>query len=359
MDKLLGWQGGSVQLTITDRNGRDITGDRLIDPRAGQVTSTMATYGRGQTRHLTELSYRQRLYDDRLEVQLGRFGTQAFGAFPCDFQNLMFCGNTAGAWTGDIFYNYPIAQWAAQFKVRASDELALQFGVFEHNPTLLERDEGFKLSTSGSDGVVLPVEMIWTPTKGLFGLPGEYRLGAFYSSADASDVYTGADGQPQPLTADGRFKEHAGAHGYWMVARQQVGQFDSNPERPIEVFSIGQLNDERSSYLRSSLNLGVVLTGPFTARPRDALGFAIGRVEVNQRYVERVDLINQLNGMSDYRSPDFLPLQDTEYSAELYYGVHLTNWLTVRPNLQFLRHPGGVEEVDDAVVAGMKVVASF
>ncbi|MED5611432.1 carbohydrate porin, partial [Pseudomonas sp. JH-2] len=45
--------------------------------------------------------------------------------------------------------------------------------------------------------------------------------------------------------------------------------------------------------------------------------------------------------------------------AELYYGVHVTNWLTVRPNLQYIKHPGGVYEVDNALVAGLKVQSSF
>ncbi len=52
-------------------------------------------------------------------------------------------------------------------------------------------------------------------------------------------------------------------------------------------------------------------------------------------------------------------MQDTEYNAELYYGVHVADWLTVRPNLQYVRHPGGLDEVDDALVAGLKVQLSF
>ncbi|HEQ1769487.1 carbohydrate porin, partial [Pseudomonas aeruginosa] len=53
------------------------------------------------------------------------------------------------------------------------------------------------------------------------------------------------------------------------------------------------------------------------------------------------------------------PLQDTEYNAELYYGVHVTDWLTVRPNLQYIKQPGGVGEVDNALVAGIKIQTVF
>jgi len=54
-----------------------------------------------------------------------------------------------------------------------------------------------------------------------------------------------------------------------------------------------------------------------------------------------------------------VPLQRTEYNAELYYGFHVTNWLTVRPNLQYIKSPGGVDEVDNALVAGLKIQSSF
>ncbi len=62
---------------------------------------------------------------------------------------------------------------------------------------------------------------------------------------------------------------------------------------------------------------------------------------------------------ASYDNPLYQPLQDTEYNAELYYGVHVTDWLTVRPNLQYIKQPGGVDEVDNALVAGIKIQTVF
>ncbi len=45
--------------------------------------------------------------------------------------------------------------------------------------------------------------------------------------------------------------------------------------------------------------------------------------------------------------------------GSLYYGVHVTDWLTVRPNLQYIKQPGGVDEVDNALVAGIKIQTVF
>lgn len=74
---------------------------------------------------------------------------------------------------------------------------------------------------------------------------------------------------------------------------------------------------------------------------------------------DRARLANALNGIDGYDNPAFVPVQDTEYDAELYYGVPLANWLTLRPNLQYIRHPGGVDEVDNALLAGLKIQSTF
>jgi porin len=52
-------------------------------------------------------------------------------------------------------------------------------------------------------------------------------------------------------------------------------------------------------------------------------------------------------------------MRSTEYNYEINYGFHVTNWLTVRPNLQYITHPGGVDEVDNALVAGLKIQSTF
>ncbi|WP_422775641.1 carbohydrate porin [Pseudomonas mediterranea] len=57
--------------------------------------------------------------------------------------------------------------------------------------------------------------------------------------------------------------------------------------------------------------------------------------------------------------PTFTPIQSTEYNSEIYYGIRVTDWLTVRPNLQYVVHPGGTDHVDTALVAGIKLHTKF
>ncbi|MDF3937107.1 carbohydrate porin, partial [Pseudomonas citronellolis] len=201
LQKILGWHGAEFQLTVTERSGNNLSNDRVSDPRAGQLSSVQEVWGRGQTWRLTQMWYKQTFLDDALDIKVGQFGEgEDFNSFPCDFQNLAFCGSQVGNWVGGIWYNWPVAQWAVRVKYNLSPEFFVQVGAYEQNPSNLETGNGFKLSGSGTQGAILPVELVWSPKVGAQQLPGEYRLGYYYSTAKADDVYEDVNGQPQALT---------------------------------------------------------------------------------------------------------------------------------------------------------------
>jgi len=85
----------------------------------------------------------------------------------------------------------------------------------------------------------------------------------------------------------------------------------------------------------------------------------VGGLSVADDVSKRQRLVNEINDVSNYDDPRYLPVQGDEYSAEIYYGAKITNWLTLRPNLQYIVHPGGVNQVDNALVGGLMVRASF
>ena len=57
---------------------------------------------------------------------------------------------------------------------------------------------------------------------------------------------------------------------------------------------------------------------------------------------------------------EFRSRQKSEWAIYKFHLLfHVTNWLTVRPNLQYIANPGGVKQVDNAVVAGLKIQSTF
>jgi len=356
LQKLLGWQDAEFQLTLNNRNGENISNDRIGDPRTGTVSSSQEVWGRGSVTRLTQLWYQQKFLDQALSVKLGRFNEgEDFNTMPCDFQNLSLCGSQVGNYV-NTWYNWPISQWAMRVKYQLTPELFAQVGAYEQNPSNLENDNAFKLSGSGTQGAVLPIELVWSPQ--LNDLPGEYRAGYYYSTADSEDVYKNNAGQSAAL-AGTAYRSASSKHGMWLNLRQQVTSLASDQSRGLSVFANGTLHDKKTNMVDNYVSVGMVYKGLFDARPGDDIGVGFSRIHVNPAYRKNADARNQAAAVYDYNDPSFMPLQDTEYNAELYYGIHMTNWLTVRPNLQYVRHPGGVDQVDDAVVAGLKVQLSF
>ncbi|WMR62428.1 carbohydrate porin, partial [Pseudomonas aeruginosa] len=49
LEKILGWKATEFQFTVTERNGKNLSNDRIGDPRAGHISSVQEVWGRGQT----------------------------------------------------------------------------------------------------------------------------------------------------------------------------------------------------------------------------------------------------------------------------------------------------------------------
>ena len=357
LEKLFGWDNTQAKIQLTNRNGENISNDRIGDPRAGTLSSSQEVYGRGHMVRLTQLWIKHQFLDNKLDIKAGYFGEgEDFNSFPCEFQNLAFCGSQVGNWATNIWYNWPVSQAAIRVKYNISPEFYAQIGAYNQNPSQLEHGNGFKLSGSGTQGAVMPIELVWSPQ--VNGLKGEYRAGYYYSNAKAQDVLKDSNGQPAALSG-AAYRSSSSKHGLWLGAQQQVTSLASDQSRGLSLFANATVHDKKTNAIDNYVQAGLVYKGPFDARAKDDIGFALARVHVNPAYRKNARLANQAAGLYDYDNPGFLPVQDTEYSAELYYGIHLADWLTVRPNLQYIRHPGGVSQVDGALIGGLKIQSSF
>ncbi|MFJ5240192.1 carbohydrate porin [Pseudomonas neuropathica] len=357
LQKLWGWDNTQAKIQLTNRNGYNISNDRVGDPRAGTLSSSQEVYGRGHMVRLTQLWIQHQFFDNKLDVKAGYFGEgEDFNTFPCDFQNLAFCGSQVGNWATNIWYNWPVSQAAIRVKYNINDELYAQIGAYNQNPSQLEHGNGFKLSGSGTAGTVLPVELVWSPK--VNSLPGEYRVGYYKSTADASDVREDVNGFDAATTRDA-YKTHSSKHGYWFVAQQQLTSHNGDASRGLNIAANATFHDKDTNFIDNYQSVMFVYKGPFDARPKDDVGIGAARIHVNDDVKKNAELLNASNGVSDYDNPVFSPIRETEYNYEINYGFHVTNWLTVRPNLQYITHPGGVDEVDNALVAGLKIQSTF
>lgn len=356
LQKLWGWDNTQAKIQLTNRNGQNISNDRFGDPRAGTLSSSQEVYGRGHMVRLTQFWIQHQMFDNKLDVKLGYFGEgEDFNTFPCDFQNLSFCGSQVGNYV-NTWYNWPVAQAAIRVKYNITPELYAQIGAYNQNPSQLEHGNGFKLSGSGTKGTVIPVELVWSPK--VNNLPGEYRVGFYKSAADAPDVREDVNGNDAVLSgAD--FRTRSSKKGYWFVAQQQLTTHNGDASRGLNIAANATFHDKETNLVDNYQSLMLVYKGPFDARPKDDVGIGVARLHVNNDVKKNSELLNDARGVSDYDNPLYTPIRETEYNVELNYGFHVTNWLTVRPNLQYVVQPGGVDKVDNALVAGLKIQSTF
>jgi porin len=349
LEKLLGFRDSKVQITITKRHGDNLSGDANL----GTLMQVQEIYGRGNVFRWTQFWYDQLLFDGKLDVKLGRMGVgEDFMSFSCYFQNLSFCGSLPGNIVA-TWFNWPVSQWATRAKVNFPPQWYAQIGVYQVNPAYLNPSNGIKLNNpSGTIGALIPVELGWTPKLFAAALPGAYRIGAWYDSSNQPNVFLAANGQPLVLSPGVPPLMESSESGWYAMAQQQVTTVHGDASRGLSVFANFVQADRDTATIDQLFTVGIFYTGPFNARPQDDIGFAIGRTHVNSKVAEGQQLQNAAG-----RGP--VAVQGSEYPVELYYTFIAANWITLRPNIQFIYHPGGTSENANVVVVGLKASVRF
>jgi porin len=98
--------------------------------------------------------------------------------------------------------------------------------------------------------------------------------------------------------------------------------------------------------------LGVQHKVPFNSRPADAIGCAVGTTHVNSRVAAGERLLGEVTGTT-------IPVQTSEYEAELFYGCKPCPFVALRPNVQYVLHPGGSSVYASDVVIGLETTVTF
>lgn len=348
LDKLWGWRGASFRTTISERDGNNLNSDTGIDA----LMQSQEVYGRNQTWRLTQFWYGQDLFNGHLQLKLGRLAVgEDFSTFECSFMSLAFCGDQSGNLVGYYWFNFPVSQWGGLAKINFDAHHYLKFGAYQVNPSYLETRHALALNPSGTTGALFPVEFGWTPSLG-DGLNGSYVVGGWYTSANQADVYTDIQGAAAGRTGLD-FMERTGSYGAYLTFAQQLTHGDgSDPQSGLRAFFNATQADRSTSRVDHEVAAGIIQRG-IGARHADEIGFAVATTHVNTR---AADYQRQLR---DRTGDDALYTPGTEFTSEVFYGWQAAPWLVVRPNLQWIHHPGGYADRDDAWVAGIKSAITF
>ena len=292
LQKIIGLQGGSFEVTLVQRWGRNLAADAGIP--ALQLLNEI--YGRGNILRLEKFAYKQELLDGRLHFAIGRlaFGDEFF-SFNCDFINLTFCGAPPGNLVGNYIYNWPVSQWAFVGQWNLTSDVYLKSAVYNSNPAYLDTTPNNALLPSfpaHSQGVLIPVELGWQPNFG--ALLGDYKIGGWWNNSAAPNVATSINGEPILVSGLPALPGH-GRYGFSAELQQMLIHDFANPDPKNGLYGFfnATFADRRTSAQDYQIALGFFQQG-VGSRPKDGWGVAVGTTHVNSNIANAQEEANSL-----------------------------------------------------------------
>lgn len=352
---------GVFSVAISNRNNKNLlNNNRLNDPRGTLTEQSQEIWGGGSVTRLARLTYIQRanILGQNFSLRVGKMSpAEDFFPTSCEFQSLMNCGTVPGI--SGIWYGWPVASWSAVTTWNITPDLYIRTGVYQKNPSDNTNARAQSLSFKGGTGEIYPTLIGWTPRWGSNNLAGNYFIGVAYSNVNGYDVYEGASGGVEALNPDKGYKQHNNKLSAWARFEQQVTGHSGDQPQGLTLFANGVLNDKSTTVLQYAYGGGLYYRGPFESRPDDLIGLASTWVKINSRWSKNRAIANSLSGISDYDNPAYIPPGSGSLTTEIFYRWQATDWISFQPNLQYYHSPGGVKNVPDAWVVGLRSSITF
>lgn len=341
--RLAGHDGGRFDVGFAVNFGTQLSQDYVGNVFPIQ-SSDVATEGV----RMTNLSYTQSFFEEKVSVRGGRFSLDAlYGEeFAGSEYFRAFTSVAFNAVPFAIFYNapgpfgYPATTWGARVKVEPADEFYVMGGIYDGNPdAALAENHGLDFSFDGPPLTLAELGLRFNQKEGDAGLPANLKFGGYVLGGDVEEFGTTTQG--------------SGRYGFYVVADQMLVRFGSPADnRALGVFgSVVVAPDESVGAMPYFFNAGFVAHGPFESRPKDflALGVAYGAFSSDLRSAQRLEALTD---------PSVEP-QLFEMTLELSYGVQVAPGVLLQPGVQVIVNPGGSPDVPSALAAGVNAIISF
>jgi len=367
---LFGGAKGSINFSLLDRNGQNLSADAV-----GNQFTVQEIYG-GQTVIYYALNVVAEF--DRLNtvVRLGRMSTGEL--FATDsiywlYVNNAICGNPQSLIvnTNSGFSAYPAAKWGGAMTSRFGRDVALHFGVFQIADVDVTKTHGLDWTIDGKDGVFLiaqldlnrkekrghpsPVLQSSRSGRSAASLPSEVILSPFGESSSLEPIETNAfTGMFLSLKSQQGWGGMSGAesvYGFYAHVDRQVFREPDAALQGLYAWAAASLTPQGSvAKMPAQLNGGLIYTGLFPGRDDDLsmLGLFGGRFSAD--YLATTDAATRtpLSTMPGY-----------ELVIELDHRFVLSPSTYIQPNLQIVVNPGGTGTIPGSLVVGVQAGVSF
>lgn len=316
LERLLGLEGMTFKISYVNRHGNS------IGESVGGIYNPMAIFG-GQTNYLYEF-WLEKSFGDAWAIKLGRVSADLdFALSPLYFYSLSTAinGPIRALLLENALTSFPFAVWGGRIKYEPSEQHQFKLGAYLIGKDMFNfKNHGVNYSIRDDDGVSILSQYDWSPD--VFDRPARVYVGVVNAFFDFEDF----DGTG---TTDHfvRFYGHADvevADGLKLFGLLSYSHQDDVAKTPLQA------------------NIGALYTGLIPSRPDDLTIAYATYAQFSEEYGESL-------------GED----KDHEMVYELAHRIRIIPSFYIQPSVQYIHNPGGTGNIDDAVVLGAWVGASF
>ena len=351
--KAFGWDGGTINVSGLQLRGRSLSQYYLDN------LQTVSGISAAPTTRLWEIWYQQAFADGKYDVRLGQQSVDQ--EFMVSQGSALYL-NTMMGWpmipSADLYAGgpaFPLSSLGVRFRAQPISGVTVLAGVFQDNPPGGPFDDDSQLRGStrwGGNfnlrtGALFIAEVQYTLNQpsngdmdrgnGSAGLPGTYKLGAWFDTAAFPNQRYDTMGVPLASPASNgmpQMNQHNAS--LYAVVDQMVWRPSEDSPRSLSVFARAMGAPDDRNLISFSVNAGVNLKAPLPGRDDDTFGVGFGVAKVSS-YAAGFDQDTNYYGTAPFP----VPTRSTETFLEVTYQIQVTPWLQIQPDFQYIFNPGG------------------
>lgn len=189
---------------------------------------------------------------------------------------------------------------------------------------------GLHYRAGGDQGWFVITEAVFAPGAGATRL----KAGAWLHTATFTDV------------ADAT-REHGSNHGAYAIAEHTLAGQPGDAGH-VEFFARAGFSPTDRNAVGWAFDTGLAWTGPLPGRPADVLALGLAHARFGSPFADAARLADPA-----------APAPDFEQAIEASYTFTFSDHVSVQPDLQYIRHPGGSTARRDALVFLLRLNLSY
>ncbi len=212
---------------------------------------------------------------------------------------------------------FPVATLGVILKYEINDQFSILTAIYDGDPgSQADNPNSLNWKLADSNGVLNILELQYqlkNKTK-----PGTYKLGTWSHSAD----------------------NH---YGIYAIADQKLFNEKNDPDKGLGFFTQLGIAPQEGSVFDYYASIGLHYTGLFGGRKEDNLGLALGHASMSKHIIEQDPTVD-LTG---------------ETVIELVYEARINDYISIKPDLQYVINPGATSAVKNSLTGIIRTVLEF